>query len=460
MSGPGGVGERRVNAVRRDDDGRPSLRRPSHEPGVPGPLRGGRAPRWRRPGPLRWWTTSRAAGSSFSSSTPSASNTCGSTGRWVHTTAQLRESSSRSSTALRTDLRLASSSLRPRRAPRAPSRCCRRTAGGCPRSARSRSWRAASRRTPRAGRPAAAPGGARARPAAARGPASPLQPLRDRALAWRSIDTAPGSSCARGVGLGERRPVPLVGQPLLGLVGRHPHDLVDLVVDEVARHVVVAHRPADPVVDGLRARPADRVALRRERRGPAGRAARSPRRPRAPRRPPACSPGSSLPLGNDQSSYAGRCTSSTSSARAEDDGAGGDDVTCAAAWPLVSHHPDRDQEARVRKWTAAGVAVLPSLAAVVVGLRWWQSSQSTDFERAVALAPADAQRLTYTDWAGVRRELGVDLDADSSADEVDQTSSPTRSTPTCRRCRRCWSRRRDAARASSASPPRPSTGSC
>lgn len=72
----------------------------------------------------------------------------------------------------------------------------------------------------------------------------------------------------------------------------------------------------------------------------------------------------------------------------------------------------------MRKWTAGGVAALLVVAAVVLGVRWWQSSQTADFERAVGLAPADAQRLTFTDWAGVRRELKADLDADSSRTEV------------------------------------------
>jgi hypothetical protein len=72
----------------------------------------------------------------------------------------------------------------------------------------------------------------------------------------------------------------------------------------------------------------------------------------------------------------------------------------------------------VRKWTAAGVAALLVVAAVVLGVRWWQSSQTTDFERAVGLAPADGQRLTFTDWAGVRRELKADLDPHSSSTEV------------------------------------------
>ena len=72
----------------------------------------------------------------------------------------------------------------------------------------------------------------------------------------------------------------------------------------------------------------------------------------------------------------------------------------------------------MRKWTAAGVAALLLVVAVLVGVRWWQSSRSTHFEQAVSLAPADAQRLTYTDWQGVRRELRAGLDADSPRDEV------------------------------------------
>ena len=72
----------------------------------------------------------------------------------------------------------------------------------------------------------------------------------------------------------------------------------------------------------------------------------------------------------------------------------------------------------MRKWTAAGVAALLLVVAVLVGVRWWQSSRSTHFEQAVSWAPADAQRLTYTDWQGVRRELRAGLDADSPRDEV------------------------------------------
>jgi len=56
---------------------------------------------------------------------------------------------------------------------------------------------------------------------------------------------------------------------------------------------------------------------------------------------------------------------------------------------------------------------------VVTALRWWQHRDDSTLQQAVALAPADAQRLTFTDWAAVRRELGADLDASSSTGEVE-----------------------------------------
>ena len=40
------------------------------------------------------------------------------------------------------------------------------------------------------------------------------------------------------------------------------------------------------------------------------------------------------------------------------------------------------------------------------------------FSRAVASTPAGSERLSWTDWAGVRRELGSDVDARSTADEL------------------------------------------
>lgn len=63
-------------------------------------------------------------------------------------------------------------------------------------------------------------------------------------------------------------------------------------------------------------------------------------------------------------------------------------------------------------------AVLLVLALVVAGLLWWRSAQLTDLQRAIALAPPDAQRLSWTDWASVRTELGSGVDGDSGLSEL------------------------------------------
>jgi hypothetical protein len=68
---------------------------------------------------------------------------------------------------------------------------------------------------------------------------------------------------------------------------------------------------------------------------------------------------------------------------------------------------------------AALVVVLLAVAAVA-GVRWWQDRHRTDLERALAYAPSGTARYSWTDWAGVRRELGADLDDRSSAEDVEQ----------------------------------------
>ena len=67
--------------------------------------------------------------------------------------------------------------------------------------------------------------------------------------------------------------------------------------------------------------------------------------------------------------------------------------------------------------TIALVAAL-LLAAVGGGLWWWRAGSGSELERAAALAPADAERLSWTDWGGVRRELDADLSDSSSASEL------------------------------------------
>ena len=70
-----------------------------------------------------------------------------------------------------------------------------------------------------------------------------------------------------------------------------------------------------------------------------------------------------------------------------------------------------------KRFTLALVAVL-LLAAVGGGLWWWRTSSANEFAKAAALAPADAERLSWTDWRGVRRELGVESTVGRSAAEL------------------------------------------
>ncbi|GAA1157784.1 hypothetical protein [Nocardioides aquiterrae] len=67
---------------------------------------------------------------------------------------------------------------------------------------------------------------------------------------------------------------------------------------------------------------------------------------------------------------------------------------------------------------AVGLAVVLVAVAAVVAIGWWRDRGRTDLERATAYAPADAERLSYTDWAGVRAALEVHLDGSSPAGDV------------------------------------------
>jgi len=76
------------------------------------------------------------------------------------------------------------------------------------------------------------------------------------------------------------------------------------------------------------------------------------------------------------------------------------------------------QRKRLFTWGAATVAVVLVAAAAVVGVRWWREAERTDLERAVAMAPGDAEQLSWTDWSGVRDELELDLGSDPNADDM------------------------------------------
>lgn len=72
----------------------------------------------------------------------------------------------------------------------------------------------------------------------------------------------------------------------------------------------------------------------------------------------------------------------------------------------------------VNKAVIMVVAVALVLALAALGYRWWSRSDESDFARAVAGAPQGAERLSWTDWDGVRRELGSTVDARSDPAEL------------------------------------------
>ncbi len=58
------------------------------------------------------------------------------------------------------------------------------------------------------------------------------------------------------------------------------------------------------------------------------------------------------------------------------------------------------------------------LATSVGALVWWRTEHGTTFEKAVALAPAGTERISWVDWRVVRRELGSGVSSASSPDEL------------------------------------------
>lgn len=66
------------------------------------------------------------------------------------------------------------------------------------------------------------------------------------------------------------------------------------------------------------------------------------------------------------------------------------------------------------------LAVAVVLALAAAGFVAWRAlASTTPLARAIGLVPADATRLSWTDWEGVRRELGTGVGEGSSAEEVD-----------------------------------------
>lgn len=75
-----------------------------------------------------------------------------------------------------------------------------------------------------------------------------------------------------------------------------------------------------------------------------------------------------------------------------------------------------------RLTVVAGIALVVVLltVAAIAGMRWWRDAHRADLERALSFAPAESMRFSWTDWADVRREVGVDLDGSSSGAEVEE----------------------------------------
>lgn len=58
--------------------------------------------------------------------------------------------------------------------------------------------------------------------------------------------------------------------------------------------------------------------------------------------------------------------------------------------------------------------------ALAAGVWWWRGLRMSELERALSVSPADSARLSWTDWAGVRSELGVSLGADSTRADLNR----------------------------------------
>ena len=64
-------------------------------------------------------------------------------------------------------------------------------------------------------------------------------------------------------------------------------------------------------------------------------------------------------------------------------------------------------------------ALVVAAGAVVVGKDLLGADgEVTELQRAISLAPSDGQRFSWTDWAGVRRDLGLDLSSTSGPHDV------------------------------------------
>ncbi len=70
------------------------------------------------------------------------------------------------------------------------------------------------------------------------------------------------------------------------------------------------------------------------------------------------------------------------------------------------------------RWVVVGAAALAVVVVASAAALWWRTTQVTELQRAVAMAPASTERITWTDWEGVRSTLGSDVDAGSDTEAL------------------------------------------
>ena len=73
---------------------------------------------------------------------------------------------------------------------------------------------------------------------------------------------------------------------------------------------------------------------------------------------------------------------------------------------------------RLTRWAGIGLVVVLLAVAAVVGYRAYRDATRTELQRALAWAPADSERFSWTDWAAVREELDSSVDDGSTGVEV------------------------------------------
>lgn len=88
---------------------------------------------------------------------------------------------------------------------------------------------------------------------------------------------------------------------------------------------------------------------------------------------------------------------------------------------IVSQVPSAEPaRGGMRRPAVVAIVVLVVVALGVLVVGQVEQARRSDLQRALDLAPSDAVRYSWTDWAAVREELGLDISADPTRAEVTQ----------------------------------------